>query len=255
MLPIVNNINLPESLKPYAAIRIGKRCIKDLSEGEVKRACFEIINISFAESGQLKIDAPMLQFQSESLFKELTGRFKDLTLDELKEAFKKGIRGETGPYFGLCSKTYHQFIKHYFERPERAEAMRIYLDSINGTLIPEKPTPEQQKEIMIKGVKSALNDYKADGKLPYSPAPYYDFLWLELKLIIWSKEEKESIKKEANQIYESKVNKQKQERRITTQQAKDLLSNISSNQSYINTVKMVGLRRFFDMCIKTNYEL
>ena len=254
MLPTTINIDLPESLKPYALNRIGKRSIRDLTEPEVKRACFEIINLAFAECGQLKTDAAMLQFQSESLFNELSGKYKDLTLPELKESFKRGIRGETGPYFGLCAKTYHQFIKHYFERPERAESMRVYLNSISGEVTKEKMTKEQQYEIMMQGIKAAYEDYKDSKKLPYSPAPYYDFLWQELKLINWTKEEKDSIKKEATVLYEAKINKQKQERRITTQQAKDLLATLSSNQSFINTVKSVGLKRFFETCILTNYK-
>lgn len=253
----INKIEvLPISLQIFAENRIGKKSIKDLHPNQVKEACGEIINRAFVESGQMKqATTAMLEFNRDSLLGELKGRFKDLTLEELKEAFKMGVRGEFGEYFGLCASTYYKFIKSYFERPERAESMRLYLDTIKKELVPEKPTPEQQKEILLNGVRSALEEYKTDKKLPFAPAPYYDFLWLELKLINWSKEEKEEIKKEANTVYQSKINKQKQERRITTQQAKDLLTNLKDNQSYINAVKSIGLKRFFDACILTNYKL
>ena len=251
-LAVINKLEtLPVKLQAYALNRIGKKSIRDLHPNQIRESCSKVINLAFVESGQIKqATQQMLDFNRDSLIGELTGRFKDLTLEELSEAFKMGIRGEFGEYFGLCAATYHKFIKSYFERPERAESMRVYLDSIKGEIVKEKPTPEQQHQIMLDGCREALKDFKETKRLPYSPAPYYDFLWKELKLINWTDKEKEEIKKEAKLIYESKVTKQKQERRINTQQAKDLLSNLGANQSFINTVKQVGLKRFFEQTNK-----
>ena len=256
MLTVINNIErLPESLRQYAINRIGKKAIKDMIQSEVKKNCSQIVASAFAESGQLKVDAPMLQYQSDSLFNELSGKFKDLTIDEVKESFKQGIRGESGPYFGLCAKTYHQFLKHYYEKKERAEAMRVYLDLVNQEASKEPLTKEQKYERMMLGVKTAFNEYKESGKLPFCPAPYYDFLWQELKLINWTAEQKSEIRQEANRLWSEFLKEAKDTRRINTMQYKELLANTINNQTYLNKVKQVGLKKFFEMYKQNGFEI
>ena len=75
---------LPESLRQYAINRVGKKAIKDLTPNEVKKHCNEIIARTYADDGKFQVTSEMLSFQSQALFDELTGRFKDLTIDELK---------------------------------------------------------------------------------------------------------------------------------------------------------------------------
>jgi hypothetical protein len=247
--------SLPLRLQTFAISRIGKKSIRDLHPNQVRDSVKIIVNRAFTESGQTKaVTAEMLAFQYDTLIGELTGRFKDLTIEELQEAFKMGIRGEFGEYFGLCAATYHKFIKSYFERPERAESMRVYLDAVNKELTKEL-TPEEKRERLIKGIYLAYETYVKSNQLPYSPAPYYDFLWQDQKLINWTLEEKEEIKKEAKIEYEASIREKKNARQITAQQFSDLLNNLSSNHTYINTIKRIGLKRFFESCKLTNFKL
>lgn len=244
---------IPESLKGYALNRVGKKAIKDLTEHEVKNACNSIIAISFAEIGQFKVDTPMLQFQSETLFKELRGRYKDLTLDELKEAFKMGIRNEFGQYFGLCAKTYNLFIKSYYERPERAEAMRVYLDLNRQEIVKDKPTPEQQNEILKKGIKLAYEVYVKSGELPFYSAPYYDYL-KKNNLVNWSKEQIEEMKIEAETEYRGRLIEDRDNRVINTLQYKAIIENLNTNQTFKNVCKKIGLKYWFEACKLTNFN-
>lgn len=247
---------IPESLKGYALNRVGKKAIKDLTEHEVKNACNSIIAVSFAEIGQFKVDTPMLQFQSETLFKELRGRYKDLTLDELKEAFKMGIRNEFGQYFGLCAKTYNLFIKSYYERPERAEAMKQVLRMIDK---PEsKHYTEEQKEMLVKqGCLQAFNEYYESKKLPFVIAPIYDYLWQNRGLIKWTEEERNDIWQTALKAYEGELRKRRDEGEINSFQMKQILANLNGelNRTFINKVKAEGLKRFFDKLITNNQKL
>ena len=246
---------LPESLRQYAINRVGKKPIKSMSDFEIKGHCLTIITKTFQEDGKFQVSEEMLRTQSQALSDELSGKFKDLTIDEVKEAFKQGIRGESGPYFGLCVKTYHQFLKHYYEKKERAEAMRVYLDLVNQEASKEPLTKEQKYERMMLGVKTAFNEYKESGKLPFCPAPYYDFLWQELKLINWTPEQKSEIRQEANRLWNEFLKEAKDTRRINTMQYKELLANTINNQTYLNKVKQVGLKKFFEMYKQNGFEI
>ena len=258
-LIINNNLEkLPESLRQYALNRVGKKTIKNSSPFEVTRTCSEIIAKSFADSGQLNVTSEMLKFQTQSLVDELSGKYKELTLDEVREAFKKGIRGETGPYFGLCAKTYHQFIKHYFESKERSEAMRVYLNLENQTFTKEKLTDEQKDMIMKQAALSLFNEYYETKKLNfYGAHRIYDYLWQDKKLIKWTDEERKELKDIAFKEYESDLKKQRDTGQILPSVYRQILENLDGdkNRTFINKVKAEGLKRFFDKLITNNQKL
>jgi len=256
---------LPESLRQYAINRIGKKAIKDMIQSEVKKNCSQIVASAFAESGQLKVDAPMLQYQSDSLFNELSGKFKDLTIDEVKEAFRLGIRGETGAYFGLCAKTYHQFIKHYFERKERAEAMKEYLNLINRGN--QKETTEEQKyQIMKQASLQEFESYSKTKNLSRS-APYiYDFIAKkygtkatlsgeDIYILISDKDIRETIKKDAKAEYEKSLNMKVLKGDARKKDAEKAMFDLVTNRTYLNIAKTIELGIYFDGLIKDNQKL
>lgn len=246
---------LPESLRQYAINRVGKKAIKDLTPNEVKRHCNEIIAKAFADDGKFQVTSEMLSFQSLALFEELKGKFKDLTIDEVKEAFRLGIRGETGAYFGLCAKTYHQFIKHYFERKERSEAMRVYLDQFGTGITDKKLTDDEKREQMIKGIRLAYEAYCRCGELPFYPAPYYDFIKNELKLTNWTKEQRDEIEREAREQYTNKLANDRKNRIINAEKFQQIINNLNTDQTFFNHLKKVALKKFFEVCKLTNYKL
>ena len=245
---------LPLRLQSYAVSRIGKKSIKDLHPNQIKEACTQIINLAFVESGQTKqATSEMLSFQRDTLLDELKGLFKNLTLEELKEAFKMGVRGEFGEYFGLCAATYHKWIKNYFERPERAEAMRVYLDLNRQEIVKDKPTPEQQAEILKKGIKLAYEVYVKSGELPFYSAPYYDYL-KKNNLVNWSKEQIEEMKVEAETEYRGRLIEDRDNRVINTLQYKAIIENLNTNQTFKNVCKKIGLKYWFEACKLTNFN-
>ena len=245
---------LPLRLQSFAISRIGKKSIKDLHEAQVKQSCSEIINLCFVESGQIKQATPeMLAFNRDALFNELKSKFKDLTLDELKEAFKMGVRGEFGDYFGLCAATYHKWIKSYFERPERAEAMRVYLDLAKVEITPQLTDCEKRTRL-IEGIKLAYKEYCESGELPFYPSPYYDFLKTN-GYVNWSKEQIEEMKLVAETEYRGRLIKDRDNRVINTIQYKSILENLNTNQTFKNVCKKVGLKCFFESCKLSNYNI
>lgn len=256
---------LPESLRQYAINRVGRKAIKDLHPNEVKRNCTEIIAKTYAEDGKFQVTSEMISFQSQALFEELTGRFKDLTIDELKEAFRLGIRGETGAYFGLCAKTYHQFIKHYFERKERSEAMKEYLNLINR--VNQKETTEEQKyQIMKQASLQEFESYSKTKNLSRS-APYvYDFIAKkygtkatlsgeDIYILISDKGIRETIKKDAKAEYEKSLNMKVLKGEARKKDAEKAMFDLVTNRSYLNIAKTIELGIYFDGLIKDNQKL
>jgi hypothetical protein len=163
----------PTVLQPveieYVKLRAGYPSVKDLHENEVKSACAEILAIadfdmsSFREKPSqqdTQKQAQVLKFQTEAFFKEIRGKFRQFTIPELKEAFRRGVRGEAGQYFGLCPKTYHQFMEWYFELEERVTAWNKYLNSgeQDQEQKPIKFSPAQWREFAL----AAFNNYKLD---------------------------------------------------------------------------------------------
>ena len=257
---------LPESLRQYAINRVGKKAIKDLTPNEVKRHCSEIIAKAFADDGKFQVTSEMLSFQSLALFEELTGRFKDLTIDELKEAIRLGMRGETGAWFGLCAKTYHQFIKHYFERKERSEAMRVYLDQFGTGITDRKLTDDQKYQVMKQASLQEFDSYSTTKKLSRS-APYiYDFIAKkygstaflngeEIYVLISDKEVRQKIKKDAKAEYEESLNTRVLKREIKKKDAEAALFDLVTNRTYLNIAKTVELGIYFDELIKKKQKL
>lgn len=258
-LIINNNLEkLPESLRQYALNRVGKKQVKNMSDYELRGHCLAIITKTFQEDGKFQVTEDMIKHQTQALIDELSGRFKDLTIDEIKEAFKRGIRGETGVYFGLCAKTYHQFIKHYFESKERSEAMRVYLNLENQTFTKEKLTDEQKDMIMKQAALSLFNEYYETKKLNfYGAHRIYDYLWQEKKLIKWTDEERKELKEQAFNEYESELKKQRDTGQILPSVYRQILENLDGekNRTFINKVKAIGLKKYFDRLIETNQKL
>lgn len=259
--------SLPPALKPFAAARIGQKAIKDLSPIEVSKSCAEIINRSFVEAGHIKAEKEMLEFNRDVLFNELKGKFASLTINEVKEAFRIGIRGESGAWFGLCAKTYHQFLKYYFEKPERSESMKAYLTIADKANDLTKQVTESDKEkIMREASLKEFDEYCKEKELSRS-APYvYDFIakvhgykaYLsgdEIRVLFNDRETRESIKKLAKAQYKNELNKKILKGEVRKKDAENALFDLVTNRTYLNVAKTIELKMYFDKLIESKKKL
>lgn len=226
------------------------------NESEVKRACLEIITKAMMDqSPNGQPDEKILQFQSQVLFNELTGKYKSLTLSELREAFRLGIRGETGPYFGLCAKTYSQFIKWWFDKDERGKAWELYISKVNGWKLAEKPALD--KSFFFKACERAYKKYResATREMPEVPFCLYDFIkeYIGAETLL-NKDEwdtlKHKIKADALISYKNK---------IKHSALKDIAANWKLcinpqspdyNNMYANSIKEAATKYYFESLIK-----
>lgn len=174
MNPIIEK--LPENYKPFVIARQEPQ-MRVLTANQVKAGIAKILSqASFDMGSPMSADREILTFQTEACFKELSFKFSTLTLSELRNAFAMGIRNEFGQYFGMCPKTYHQFIKAYYELPGRFKAQEAYLKLGNakepGTEDKSAPpNPEGQKKVIeILSQYVTKPDYSKKG-LELKPRP------------------------------------------------------------------------------------
>jgi len=244
-------LNQLTDIQRYYVSLKSEKPLSQLSEPEIKRLCVEVITRSMVESSPNgQSDPQIIQAQSNFLFIELKGKMLSLTPSEVKEAFRLGIRGETGPYFGMCPKTYAQFLKHWFERSERGKAWDCYLDKLNGWKRAEKPS--LPPEWFYEACEGAFKKYKETGKLPPSPFGYYDFIkdYLGAETLI-NKEKLKLILSEGKEVYLKKVKGleiAKEWKLVLDEKSPDF------NLVFSNSVKDVAVKYFFDNLIVQGKE-
>ena len=162
-----------------------------------------------------------------------------------------GLDNDFGAYFGMCGKTYNQFLKCFFELPQRGRQWLDYLDSL------DIQTADKPKMISIESKKEGLikyfEEYKKTGKFGYFPHVYYDLIKKEKgvnSLITLDQYKEIKQKTESEWIAKYTLEKEKAERRGRFNDAEaigDLLANgIEKDKTLQNRQKEMALRLFFD---------
>jgi hypothetical protein len=168
--------SLPVEYRELVALRVGKQDCKSMHEIVLKKDCLTIITRSFTYStpnGQP--DSKILEHQTNELFEVIRRSFGSLTIDEVRSAFKRGLDGVYGPYYGMCGKTYTQFLKGFYMNPDRSKAWMEYLNEVEKPKtveVPEHIKVEKNRDALIK----VYQEYKKTGKLPQYPLVIFDCL-------------------------------------------------------------------------------
>ena len=241
-----NALNLiPLGLKDFCIARIGKP-FNDLSEALKTNVCLDVIAKAHFDAGDKGgIDKEVLKFQSSALKEELKGKYGILTVEEIKRAFFIGIRGEAGAYFGMCPKTYSQFLKHYYEKPERVNAMNEYLKVLKQDN-EVKPNPD---EVLTKNKQSCLyffTHYKKNGEILNGHAKVYDLLWKDLGLIKWTKEQRLEMREPVEKEYIKTLENAVKRGHMKHSDLKGMVDNLGTNATFIGMLKRAGLKKYFD---------
>lgn len=245
---------LPDGLKSFAEARI-EPPVKNINDLKLKKECLDIITISYSEQGQFNIESQILTHQTKALYDELRShsKFRELTLTEVKNAFRVGIRGESGPFFGMCAKTYHQFLKHYYEKPERTNAMNEYLKLISITN-KEELSPEEKSKRNKESCLWFFNEYKTNKTLPAGHYSLYNTLW-DLGLLRLPLEQKTAIKTKITKEYTKAMESAKKRGRVSIKQLKDILENLESNPTLKGMLRKEAIIQYFDELLKNNKSL
>lgn len=116
-------LRLDKSVPHYKAIPVGDRLVwlkeRILTLGMIKH--------QVAESWQVEFDAKVLdEFIMDDYFAS------DYTLAEIWDAFKRGLMGDYGEYYGLTAESLYGFIRGYFMSDKKRKATEIVKKALKG---------------------------------------------------------------------------------------------------------------------------
>lgn len=139
-----------------------------------------------------------LNYQTDHLLEDLQDvKLKRITLNEIKNAFRNGLKGEYGVYMGLNNKTYAFFLKSFVERkivhytpPKQIEA---------------KLTPEQIDKINEEALKVCFDIYKRKGEIIDRGSATFKYLW-RIGKIRFDKEQGDKYLLKADQMELARLN-------------------------------------------------
>ena len=123
-----SNIPAIPDAEALASVRLNKSIphYKDLVEGKrivwLKEQIMSLnmIRHQMVEGWQVEVDAKTLdEFIMGDHFA------KDYTFSEIKDAFKRGLMGDYGDYYGLTAESLYGFIRGYFMSEKKRKATEI----------------------------------------------------------------------------------------------------------------------------------
>ena len=123
-----SNIPAIPDAEALASVRLNKSIphYKDLVEGKrivwLKEQIMSLnmIRHQMVEGWQVEVDAKTLdEFIMDDHFA------KDYTFSEIKDAFKRGLMGDYGDYYGLTAESLYGFIRGYFMSEKKRKATEI----------------------------------------------------------------------------------------------------------------------------------
>lgn len=253
-------VKIESHLNEFVKLRVGFKSVKDLDEFTLKKECASVIARAFTYStpnGQTEVS--ILQHQTIELFNALKGKYATLTIPEVQRAFKMGLDNEFGQYYGMCGKTYSQFLKGFFEIPTRSKAWLTYLEGIEKPVIEE--VSEDVKKIRAKQyLQKRFKGYKETGEIGFMAWSAYDLIkeFKGLQSLV-SKEEFLNIFKSIEEHFTLEIKKEIKKAEIrkedTDELRKFLKTGVINYKPCQEKVKEIALKNYFDKLITNNQTL
>jgi len=156
--PKLSKVEL-ELLKATQSVTVLEAIAKDGKE------LTSIISSNFNALGRV-CTGEELTVLTQVLIDDILTDFPKLTIEELKIATRKGIRGEFGEFFGLNAVSYHFFIKSFINGEKRAEAILKQIEHLAEQKRVKSPDEIAQieKEFWENETKR-IAEYKKTGVL------------------------------------------------------------------------------------------
>jgi hypothetical protein len=167
----------------------------------IKFIC-EVLGRSYAELGQMPVGAT--QRDRESLMKstallirnDLLFHFPKVTLPEIANAVRRGLRQDYGEYFGFNAISIHEFVKKYLSSEDRLNALDKQSRFLYAHTPPEEISEEAKDELLSSGLQQCRETYRKTGRIIDFGSVNYQLL-VESGEINLSLEEKREIYREA----------------------------------------------------------
>ena len=224
-----------------------------------------IINNTFAYKGQSPATEREYVFISNAVKEDVFHNFNLYTLKDIELAFKLGVRGEMGEYYGLNPKTFYDWLKKYKDK-----FLFPALEKVES-LLPKKTVQEPPKEVVQGNNKeivcNVLESFKQTKKYDFNDFGNMIYNFLErIGIINFSIQEKENIISESKIKFKLDLAKRNEElnnlgkvyQKIDLTKAFDELER-ESNKDYETQIKIlakkIALQRFIENCAYDNIDL
>lgn len=224
-----------------------------------------LVNFTFAYKGQSPTSEREYEFITNALKEDIFTNFNDYTIEDVKFAFKLGVNGELGEYYGLNPKTFYDWLKSY-----KTKFLHPSIKNITPLIpkeIPKTPSQEEVFNINKNIICNFFDEYKKTNNYTFNDFGnmIYDFL-NKIGLISFNEEEKAEILKESTsqlkielannndrlnslgKVYH-KIDLKKAFQDIENRTSKDY-----NTQLYI-LAKKNALKRFIDYCVVSGVNL
>lgn len=191
-------------------------------------------------------DEKVLQYQTEQMITDLLTRFKNITIQEFKFILSEGSRGvykTKKEEILTCSvQSMNQWVKNYLDSETYKMAFNDYHTRLKIVAPKVEPTPEEIEKILETGCNEAYKHFKHTGDLPFTCAPYYDYLKKKGKLVLTKEQKGKYLEKAQNNIRQDlKENRGK----LSQIDFKKQMSEIGQNLRTVNECKRLAVQDYF----------
>jgi len=262
----INLLNIDNTTKQVYLSHTNYPQIKDYKDkNDVSAQIDGLVNFTFAYKGHSPASEREYEFITTALKEDIFIHFNTLTIEEIKLAFKLGVRGEMGEYYGLNPKTFYDWLKTY-----KTKYMFPALKNVLS-LLPKKEVTAPSKEEVNKNNKIILcnvfQEYKNTKVYSFNDFGNMIYAFCDrLGLIDISKEQKEKILKESrNQLKIELSDRNEQLNKLgKTYHKIDLKKafqeiEFESNKDYETQVIMLAkknaLKHFIETCAEKDIDL
>ena len=257
---ILNNLPNCNPENREIIIASEKEKIKDIEKKEVVMGVKDILVKTIFESGhkfEENDQTTLLMIVCDDLLRD----FPRLTIDEIKIAFRNGVRKVYGEYYGITVISIYGWMKKY-ETETKVEAMRIKQEALSiareKQYVKPVPTPEEWQQMMYKSSIDLFDTYRANKENALDVGNiHYSFL-LGLGLINFTDERKANILKTAEA--KLKLESIKGNGDVARMSNRHFLKALEKKEDSAikvleNEVRRVSLHEFFDDLVMGNSEL
>lgn len=190
----IQKSSIPELTKKVIIASQNFPKIRTLDEKVSRDYLIDLLAAVIWESGH-NIEADEQKILINYMIEEIKNDFSNLTLEEVKIALKKGLRGYYGQVFGMNVKMMYSWLESYVSET-KAESLK-YLTIIEKKE-PEEKSDDHKRYLHFEWLKLCINayeEYKETGKTSFVDAKnnLYDYIRYKLKLADLTKEEVDNI--------------------------------------------------------------
>lgn len=227
--------------------------IKDIKKKEIANVITDLVGASFVVLNQQKMLPEDRLILEQQVVGDITRDFQNLSLEDIKEAFHLGVRGQfkskPEDVVFISVATIYSWLRSYKEGMRR-EAMKKQIEFLNKKEKETKELTDQEKEEkakeFLKYCIQAFEEYKTSKSI-YDPVNAIYYALEGAGVIRFTKERKDKIYAQA--IEHLKITEDKSFRVLLERGAKE-----AKTRAKVLAAQM-ALKIFFDELIEMEMEL